>query len=663
MNRLVKTLKSTSVKLTILIFALVLIVAAAADISIHDQGLYLILFSIIYVLLPGALFIITIDKDIIRRFRVQAVIIAFFAGFSLLIGQYYLLNALGAVHLIKFTALVLSLLLAFPAARNLKQAIPTFDKEKTIDLALPYIVLVAITIVASYVALKSSVPDESAPIHIDYAYHMGNVNILTRGGDLEDTRVMGMTFKYHYFMDLYYAVLRLIFPAKIWNCIFRYPILLIAPLAAPSIYSFARLRFKRPLFCFVLTTTIIFFPHICPRITRFSAHIMNNFNNVGFTVPIAVCLAELLICSTQKDRFKYTDLILIFLLAITLTGSKGPFALIIIGTMFIFIFYCWIARRKLSMHQVLAFLSAVAAFSIIWFSILNVAINDQNVYSQNQGLLKYFDYLALLDEDSILLYHDWDPKYAPLTIPLSLIECFGASAIPFLIMLPILLVFPFSRKVHDIDYITVFNAICVCISVGGAYLLSLGYNRLYFLMLATPFIYMTAAGFFVFINKYKSSRIAIIKKLLIALSIILLGVSVICSIENPVKYTWDHEPLQGEADGIAWIRENTDENALFAVNDCHMGGKDYYYSAFTERRFFLESYGYSKNSGMTEADLKWQVMTNDQLFVSENSPVIAKNLGIDYFIFYDTSGEIPEILEKNYKLCFSNECLRIYSRT
>lgn len=663
MNRLVKSLKSTSVKFALFIFALLLIVAIATDITIHNQGGFLILFSTIYIFIPGMLFVITIDKEIIHRFRVQSFLIAFFSGFSLLIGQYYLLNTLGALDYIKFTPIAITLILAWPAAKNLKQAKFSFDKVNLLDSSLPYFILVALIIVANYVVLKSSMPDESAPIHIDYAYHMGNVNILTRGGNLEDTRVMGMTFKYHYFMDLYYAIMRLIFPAKIWNCIFRYPVLLIAPLVAPSIFSFAKSRFNNPFLCFVLTTTIILYPHICPRITRFTAHITTNFNNVGFAVPMAVCLAQLFIHTIKNNGFKYSDLLLVFMLTIALTGTKGPFALILIGTMFIFIIYCAIAKRKIFAHQILTFLSSLIAFLIIWFSILNVAINDQNIYSQNHGLMKYFDYFVLLDEDSILLYHDWDPRYAALTIPLSLIECFGAAAIPFLIMIPILLILPFHRKTNITDYTTVFNTICVCISIGGSYLLSLGYNRLYFLMFATPFIYMSALGFFEFIYKFKNKIVTTIKFFLIAVSIILHCVSFICSIENPIKYTWDQIPMQGEIEGIAWIRENTKEDAIFAINDNHCRGKEYYYSAFTERRFFLESYGYAKNSGKTEADLKWQVMTNNQLFDDENSPTIAKNLGIDYFIFCDTSGNIPTILEKNYKLCFNNECLRIYART
>lgn len=660
MDRLINNLKSKSVKLTIAIFALLLILAVTIDVTIRDQGGYLILFSLIYVLLPGFLFVAAIDKDFIKRFRVQGVIIAFFCGFALLIGQYYLLNALGLLFLIKFTPLACIILLTFLSVKNLKQLKPDINITKLLDQALPYLFLIAITMVASYVALKSSVPDENTAIHIDYTYHMGNVNILSRGGNLEDTRVMGMTFKYHYFMDLFYAVLQLVFPAKTWNCVLRYPILLIAPLVAPSIYSFAKSAVKKPFFCFLLSVIILLFPSICPRITSFSALIISNFNNVGFAVPMVISVAQLFIFSAQKEKYKYSDLVLIFLLILVLTGTKGPFALILTGTMFIFMLFCLLSKREITVFQVLVFLSALISFLIIWFSLLNVAINDQNVHSQNQGLLKYLDYLVILDRDSVLQNHSSDPRYALLTVPLSLIECFGSSAIPFLLFIPVMIIRLFRRNIDKHDYTALFNIICVCVSVGGSYLLALNSNRLYFLMMATPFIYMSAAEFFAFAFNHKNR---ILKILLSGISTILLCLTVYCSIQSPVKFVaWFGKPQQGEIDGIAWIRENTDENALFAINDHAPGEKGYYYSAYTERRFYLESYSYASNSGKTMTDLESQAQINEKLFTGTDSSEIAAELGIDYFIYYDISGQTPEVLEENYSLCYSSDCLKIYRR-
>ena len=137
----------------------------------------------------------------------------------------------------------------------------------------------------------------------------------------------------------------------------------------------------------------------------------------------------------------------------------------------------------------------------------------------------------------------------------------------------------------------------------------------------------------------------------------------ICSILNPIKVVGLDTPAKEELEAISWIKENTDADALFAINDHYPGWKFYYYSGFTERRFYLESYGYAHNSGKTIKDLEPQIERNQQLFDSEQSPVIAEEIGIDYFLFYNEAGEVPEILEKNYNLCYKNKLIRIYSRT
>ena len=294
MNRITAIFEKKSIQLVITLFCLIVAGYIIFDITLNNQGGYLILFSLIYVLIPGFLFAQCIDRDFLYRFRAQSLIISFFLGFSLLIIQYYLLNAAGHLYFIKITPLVLIILFAVLSRKSLNT-----DFIKTIKLVslIPYLALFTITLVASYVVLTTSVIDETSVVHVDYSYHMGNVNILTRGGTLEDTRVMGMTFKYHYFMDLYYAILRLVFPAKIWNCIFRYPILLISPLVTPSIYAWAKSKTGKAILSFGVSLFIVFFPSIYPWQTKLTPNILNNYNGVGFALPLAICLSQILMVS------------------------------------------------------------------------------------------------------------------------------------------------------------------------------------------------------------------------------------------------------------------------------------------------------------------------------------------------------------------------------
>ena len=137
----------------------------------------------------------------------------------------------------------------------------------------------------------------------------------------------------------------------------------------------------------------------------------------------------------------------------------------------------------------------------------------------------------------------------------------------------------------------------------------------------------------------------------------------VCSILNPERTAGFETLTQSEIEGINWIKENTDRDALFAINDPCPDWKSFYYSGFSERRFYIESYFYAKNSGRTPEDLKPQIDKNNEIFTSKDTRAIAQELGVDYLVYFDRSGTAPELLEDNYRLLFSNECLRIYSVT
>ena len=552
-----KTADSKIFKIAFAIFSLLVILFIGGDLTIHNQGGYLILFSLIYVLIPGLLLISAIDKDFFKRYKGLTPVIAFYSGFTLLIFQYYALNALGLLSLIKFTPVLIAILLFIPGRRNLKEIIPKTEKKKLLDDSVPYLLLTAILMTISYVVMTDSVPDQTSILHIDYSYHMGNVNILTRAGSLEDTRIMGMTFKYHYFADLYYAILRLIFPAGIWNCVLRYHILFIPLLVGSSIFSFIRSKTGKTLPSFIVTLLIILCPSLIPAITKFSVYNLTNSNGVGFALSLTIAVASLLIQSSDESSTCYSDLIILFLLTLCLAGTKGPFALTLTGAMLIFTIYCAIDKRKISRYQIAAFITIASAFAIIWFTLLNVAVNDQNIENSGTGLLKYFNYQIQLPDGLFSQAQLSDTKFAILLVPFALLCTFSGAAIPLMILVPVLLADQFLHKVQKRDYTTVFAAICSCIGIGGAYLLAVDYNRIYFLMLAVPFFYFAAFGFFEMARSAKKKVLTILTVIVMVISGLFTCFSVVNSVLTPEKIAGFELLTQEELDAISWIKENT----------------------------------------------------------------------------------------------------------
>ena len=130
---------------------------------------------------------------------------------------------------------------------------------------------------------------------------------------------------------------------------------------------------------------------------------------------------------------------------------------------------------------------------------------------------------------------------------------------------------------------------------------------------------------------------------------------------NPLFAYGSGNLSQDEINCISWIKENTDRDDLFAINESEPNGKKYFYSGYSERRFYIETYKYAENSGKTAEDLAPQIEMNARLYTDEQSPVLAENIGIDYIIYYNVNGEKPEILDKYYQLCYDSSGVKVYS--
>lgn len=655
--------ETNSKKLSAIIFAVIplsVILWITIRLTIQDQAIYLILFSLFYVLIPGFISLKALDKDIIERFGKFTSVIAFFFGFFLLVVQYYLLNAIGCLSFIRFTPILLTLLIIVIFRKRIAFSIKKFDVVEKLSEETPFFILTAILMVATYHYFFHMLPTKTSDIFIDFLYHMGNINILTRGGSLEDTRVLGMTFKYHYFADLYYAILRRVFPADIWRCVARYPILYIAPLISRSTYALISSKTKNKVLCVFIPTLMALFSSISPTSTLMVCNLLTSVNGVGFALPIAIVIVEVLVKSAEKKSMKLTDLVILFALTLVLTGSKGPFTLAVIGAFVIFIIYMTIDQRKLSLMQIAAFITIVVSFAIIWFTLLNVAVNDSNIQGESTGILKYIKLEIPMPNTDLTRDHAPDSKHAMLFFPINILYSFGGAAFPLMLLVPNLILALFCHREKKKDYRLVFCAICGCMGIGGDYFLNLGRNRTYFLMFAIPFVYFSAIGCFEMLYQNRKKVVLVLTTLFLMLNGYYMTQAII---ENSLYqfYPWKIGSIsENELEAINWIKENTDEDALFAINGSYINGKAYYYSAFTERRYYLESYSYSMNSGKTHDDLEDQIKKNDALYNDSSSREIADELNIDYIVYYDAE-KVSAILENNYTLCYSNDEIRIYS--
>jgi hypothetical protein len=120
--------------------------------------------------------------------------------------------------------------------------------------------------------------------------------------------------------------------------------------------------------------------------------------------------------------------------------------------------------------------------------------------------------------------------------------------------------------------------------------------------------------------------------------------------------------------GLEWVRTHTRACDVLAVNNHHDGPSNgyfsapLYYSAFTERRFFLESWGYTPGGIGGGQPFPEKLALNDNAVVHGNA-VALRDLahdGVSYVLVDKTHGGGAQEPQNVSRLVFSNSALDVY---
>ena len=630
----------------------------------NNQGAYLILFILLYVLFPGWMYLGILDTDSLKEKGWRFLKAGYF-GFFLLIIQYYILNYLHLLSFIKITPLLIGLtgLLFFYVKKNnfkslfpsLIEKSPKISSIQILHSFLPFFLILVLFMTYSYLVLIKTTPSADQSIFLDYYYHMGNIGTLTKGGDLTDLRIAGMPLRYHYFMELFYAILRRIHRVEIYNCAVRYPIILIPLIACSSIYLVFKTVIRSNTICALFTGTLLFFSDLSPNYTHLTSHTGTNINSVGMALPALILLVYSLAQTFQEKKLKIGHLILILGFSICLAGLKGPFCMAAVGGSILTVIIMFLKTKRISPVFTAAVITALIGFAIIWYFLLRTAVNTENVESGatlfgviRQGIPIPAPFTNLIAENS--------PK-ALLLIPYCIIYAFGGFGVLFILAAINCIVHIRKKQSFYVLYLVIVSLVSLLCN----YFMAVGRNRVYFLMSAAPFAAAAGAAWLKWF--WENNRIHInLKALLIFLCSLITSVAIIHSVKSPLTYRGSGTVSRDDAAAVKWIRDNISDDSILALNDHNENSKFFYYSSNTEKQFYLETIHYSMNSGKTSAELQEQLQANDRLFAPTfiNRAEEARRLGIDYLVQIDYSGEFPTDLSKDLTLCFDSDTVRIY---
>lgn len=120
---------------------------------------------------------------------------------------------------------------------------------------------------------------------------------------------------------------------------------------------------------------------------------------------------------------------------------------------------------------------------------------------------------------------------------------------------------------------------------------------------------------------------------------------------------------------MKWLQENTDKSAIIAGDRWYImdpkndsAARYFYYSAFSDRQFFLEGWHYSNLETKRINVLKEKKEISKLLFsIDENDKAeIMKTNNIDYLVVSRFSNPDLEINDKGIELLFENRDIKIY---
>ena len=135
------------------------------------------------------------------------------------------------------------------------------------------------------------------------------------------------------------------------------------------------------------------------------------------------------------------------------------------------------------------------------------------------------------------------------------------------------------------------------------------------------------------------------------------------------KYPYVSTVRAGDEEAMIWMRENTEQDAVFATNRIHTmantnDGISSIYSALSGRQAYMEGYTYAiTNMGVSEKVVSEKRAVNEALFsaqtTGEQISQLCKENGIDYLV-YSTQYEGDTEQLSGFPCVFSNEDVEIY---
>ena len=638
------------------------------------------IYWVVWIQVPGMMFESLLLP---RRLKFSTRLLAgFFIGFIYLATLYYIESLLGLHGIIMLAGPITSLVaVCLYQMKNKPSVFNASERFRGIYVGI-FLFIYIVSMLNFQFKYLYALSGQTTQVYHDCLFHTGNIVSLSRSFPNTDIRIAGLTFYYHYFYELIFAMCKHIFGMDAFRLYLNGNALICAfPLTMALITLGERIRgvkeVSTPKYLFycagLMLSGIAMLPLVVVGgrlpVSWLDNHIFSNINAMGLALSLTILIIDVL-AEIWYDKVAITNIIALYLLSAAATGFKGTTGVIIVGISWAVFAIEWIITRNFHVQKVLYNLALtfgfVFTYILVTIGLHSSGANNRATTVTLQGTLESgrvgqiftklgMDYMAF--------------PWVIIAVILSIIFIMGPCVIPFTAFTV--------EKFRTLNKEGVIGDIFDWFAIGASLMGLIGYSIFSVPGLSQGYFVITCAGliFYCSIRYLIQHRMSIMFKLMhfaFFMLSLLLALDIVYFAHSDYKQNKIYNTAAGDrADLVSadtmeaylWLRDNTPEDSLIAVDrlteDLDYRNIYFYAGAFSERQCYLEGYDYSD---IAEEQVGAKLSMNEKFYSQDflEAQAAIEVSGVDYLVVTKQGHPDYQPTNRKLKLVFNNSEVSIY---
>ena len=652
--------------------------------------LIFLLYGMVWIQIPGML----ISKVLLAgRLKFSTRLLAgFFMGFLYMATWYYVESLTGLQGLIMVMGPLTSAIALFLYFKNGRPSIFNAAEHFRWTYVIIFVGIYLISMINFQFYYLFALGGQTTQVYHDSLFHTGNIVSLSRSFPNTDIRIDELTFYYHYYYELIFAMCKHIFKMDAFRLYLNGNALVCAfPLTMALITISDRIRGMKQViparyffYCGGLFTSMIAlmplniiggtFP-----ISWMGNHLLSNINAIGLALSLTVMVIDIL-AEIWYDKIAISNLAGVYFLAAVATGFKGTTGAQLVAIGWSVFIVEWFITKNFHIQKLLYNVALTLGFAFTYITV-TTGLNPSGANNRSMTLSPGGRYGTLTNSRAGQIFDKVGLDYMGfpwviIAIVLAVILMIGPCILP----LTGFIVGRFKTlitegKIGDIfDWFAIGS---ILMGVIGYVIFAIpGQSQSYLVIANAGLIFYCSVKYIV---EHRLEPIFRIMHVFFVFGALLFAVDIAYFCYRDVNQNAIYsQPSEGRKDLVSsetmdayfWLRDNTPEDSIIAVDRLDEGldelsdGKDtrsiyFYASAFAERQCYLEGYDYSD---ISEEQVDAMISMNEKFFGDDAAEAEAaiEVTGVNYIVVTKQGHPSYKATSNRLHSVYNNSEVQIY---